>query len=326
MEINYEQPRDSGTNRSQTHRIRIEPMVPSDPSMQGLKRVYEVWPSVGGRSRFCCKGHCMTGPRMDLWYNVCAWFFIIIPTGLYYVGCAPYLWVHVSKWMPALTGLIFISTVVLLLLTSCTDPGIIPRHILQGAVEGLQQEVSTTLGTRMTPVGQPIAALDPLSLLTPSEESAGYRWCQTCLVVRPPRASHCRDCNNCVLMFDHHCPFANNCIGRRNYMFFSGFLISVLCLGFSVIVGTGICYFKTDLAMNDLALQIVLLLIGAPTVVTLLTVLGLCIFHTCLACRGQTTREVLTRRGGTHSDRTLFAFRGPSLLHGRDIISSPLPV
>ena len=46
------------------------------------------------------------------------------------------------------------------------------------------------------------------------------RICTTCNIIRPPGASHCSLCDNCVLDFDHHCGYISNCVGKRNHKYF----------------------------------------------------------------------------------------------------------
>ena len=50
------------------------------------------------------------------------------------------------------------------------------------------------------------------------------RKCSTCGIIRPPCASHCRYCDNCILNLDHHCFYISNCVGKRNHKYFYLFL------------------------------------------------------------------------------------------------------
>ncbi|VDO48996.1 unnamed protein product [Haemonchus placei] len=50
------------------------------------------------------------------------------------------------------------------------------------------------------------------------------RYCAKCKCIKPDRAHHCSICGQCVLKFDHHCPWVNNCVNFYNYKFFLLFL------------------------------------------------------------------------------------------------------
>lgn len=55
--------------------------------------------------------------------------------------------------------------------------------------------------------------------------------CHICRSPKPPRAHHCKICNQCVLRMDHHCGWVANCIGRCNLKFFVNFNLYLAMLG-----------------------------------------------------------------------------------------------
>uniref|UniRef100_A0A1I7UHJ1 Palmitoyltransferase n=1 Tax=Caenorhabditis tropicalis TaxID=1561998 RepID=A0A1I7UHJ1_9PELO len=52
----------------------------------------------------------------------------------------------------------------------------------------------------------------------------GIRFCDKCCCIKPDRSHHCSMCEQCVLKFDHHCPWVNNCVNFGNYKYFILFL------------------------------------------------------------------------------------------------------
>lgn len=271
--------------------------------------IYDAWRDTNSKTGFFCKGRFLRGPIADRPYVIGAWIAILTPVIFFFVVCAPDLLRpeeedevgraydkkdgieletgdsvglnpealprEIRVVTVYLAGVLLGITTFFYLLTSCTDPGILPRRALLRLLPGWEEEVLRGIGYENPPVGPstrtagaqdssskdgvtrnddnisseiPTATVVSLETVTvvPTlsniQYRQGFRVCRTCSIIRPPRASHCPDCNNCVLHLDHHCPFLNACIARRNYGFFWTFLCALTLLGLDVLVGIAIWY------------------------------------------------------------------------------------
>ena len=80
---------------------------------------------------------------------------------------------------------------------------------------------------------------DPNYISNNNTTNNSANFCKKCNMKRPQRCHHCSDCKKCVLLYDHHCEFTDNCVGQRNYRAFFIFLLIFPLHAFTT-VGLGI--------------------------------------------------------------------------------------
>ena len=131
--------------------------------------------------------------------------------------------------------------------------------------------------------------------------------CLTCNTVKPFRSHHCSDCDNCVIRFDHHCPWIGGCVGKRNYIYFALFLFILntkeIFLGIFCIIQIIYTYKdvnnenkkKTRWIAKNLIGLIPSLLIIIFIGFTMSFTFGLMIFHIKLIIKNMTTKEEIKK-------------------------------
>ncbi|XP_041354786.1 palmitoyltransferase ZDHHC18-B-like isoform X2 [Gigantopelta aegis] len=283
-------------------------------------RKWEVFP---GKNRFHCNGRIMMARQTGIFYLTCV--LIVVTSGLFFAFDCFYLAVHVTPAIPAIGAVIFIFVMATLFRTSFSDPGVIPRATPDEAAEIERQMEIPNAGSpgtyRPPPRTREVVVKGQVVKL---------KYCFTCKIFRPPRASHCSLCDNCVERFDHHCPWVGNCVGRRNYRYFYLFILSlsVLCIYiFACVLTHLILRAQQDNflnAMKDSPASVLELVICFFSVWSLI---GLAGFHSYLVSSEQTTNEDI--KGSFTSKRGQESFnpysRGSIFKNCMTVLCGPTP-
>lgn len=208
--------------------------------------------------------------------------FLVGATTLFFAFTCPGLSLDVSPAVPIYNAIMFLFVLANFSMATFMDPGIFPR-----AEEDEDKED------------------DFRAPLYKTVEIKGIqvrmKWCATCRFYRPPRCSHCSVCDNCVEEFDHHCPWVNNCIGRRNYRYFFLFLLS-LTAHIMGVFGFGLLYVLCHIEELSGVRTAVTMAVMCVAGLFFIPVAGLTGFHVVLVARGRTTNEQVTGkfRGGVN--------------------------
>ena len=239
---------------------------------------YQYW---RGKNAFFCDGHIMCGPSSYKRY-IFIILLIIIPTILEILFVTlSYSSILVSLLLSLFEFLVFSIIIYLFLKISTKNPGYLLRN------ESYFNSKETKIKSKKIIHSNVRGFLKKI------------KFCETCMVYRPPKASHCRYCDSCVMKFDHHCFWIGNCVGKNNYHDFFIFLSSVIIFDFfkfviSIITGIYLILNKDEknLLINNFYLHLIFcIIIFVYSIIFFIFLFMLYKYHVKLIFRGITTYE-----------------------------------
>ncbi|XP_050080443.1 palmitoyltransferase ZDHHC8 isoform X2 [Anopheles maculipalpis] len=201
-----------------------------------------------------------------------AWTLLLSTTFLFFWYPCRQFYIQRHPWVPAYQAVITFFVIANFTLATFMDPGVIPKD------EDREDEFRAPLYKN--------AEINGITVR--------MKWCVTCKFYRPPRCSHCSVCNHCIETFDHHCPWVNNCIGRRNYRFFFFFLISLSVHMLSIFSLSLVYVLHKEKDKLTEVEPIVAMILMAIVTLLAIPIFGLTGFHMVLVSRGRTTNEQVT--------------------------------
>ncbi|XP_071696137.1 probable protein S-acyltransferase 7 [Rutidosis leptorrhynchoides] len=260
-------------------------------------RLYQVWQ---GNNEFALRGRLIFGPDSRSLYLTIS--LIVVPVILFCSvvsqSLVNYFPDNIGLLLAIIPAVFTLYIIVLIFFVSARDPGIIPRKPPSQDIDDNWDPAS--LSADWAP-NRSNKFLAPTKSVNVNGMVVRVKFCQTCLIYRPPRCSHCSVCDNCVDRFDHHCPWVGQCIGKRNYRSFFMFVSSTTLLCLYVF---SMCWVNIIMIMRENGSSIFEAFMKSPISGMLITytftvswfVGGLSAFHLYLVLTNQTTYENFRNR------------------------------
>jgi len=235
-------------------------------------------------SHIDCNGHCVSGKNRNyLWWTMAAVFIL----NLHMIRVLIFLYIDLKRFsglyylifyvVALIWAYLFFLEVSSMFFTAFSDPGIIPKV-------DINERVPVVYDNRKT--------------VKFREGKVVLKYCDTCKIWRPPRTIHCSRCNNCVLEFDHCCPWLGNCIGKRNYRFFIAFIFSTFIQCFVVMFSNAAIIVLDVINQDSETSEIYTFAIHFDNAIAIIATFififcsgNLCCYHSTLLRRGLTTNE-----------------------------------
>ena len=148
-----------------------------------------------GNNKIICGNKFFVGNK---YYHIfISLILLVLPTSIF-ISILVKINTKLSISILVLMIIFFIPIIVFLFLGGCTDPGILERNNEYAYYDNRKSVLKLNIQGHMI----------------------NLNYCYTCFHFRPPRTSHCAECDNCVQNFDHHCLWMGTCVGKRNYRYF----------------------------------------------------------------------------------------------------------
>ena len=230
-----------------------------------------------GNNLIFCKGKIIAGVK---YYHI--FFSLIIlstPIILLISSLIQLSEYNSSIIMTIITLIIYILSVILIFIGGLSDPGIIERNNEFACYDNKKTIIK----------------------INKNGNILNLNFCYTCFHFRPPRTSHCAECDNCVEKFDHHCLWMGNCVGKRNYKFFY-YLIFFVSLNCFLQIFTSICFIiflykgKKSKRKNLYIVISLSLVMFINLMILVFFLMKLCVLHSYLLIKGSTFYEYIKRK------------------------------